>query len=117
MTPKIFYFLIGTSIICSYLVSKWVYAFGDLSEFQGVIVNEDPQPENLIKARQDFHERYFSVNHLTGESYQALAELYPSLDRTEQAIIEDYGVAKYSATGYQKTIFIGDNLNGSRAKK
>jgi len=117
MTPKPFYLLIDTSIICSYLVSKWVHAFGDLSGFQGVIVKEDPQSEKLINARQDFHERYFSVNHLTDESYQALTELYPSLDRTEQAMIEDYGVAKYSATGYQKTIFIGDNLNGSRAKK
>ena len=123
MDYKNFYLLTDNNVICSHLVSKWIDAFGNLPEFQGIIVKEAPQSLALLKARKDFHERYFPLGYMVGyiqknpQLYQELAELYPSLDQTEQSMIKNYGVGKYSVTGYDKTIFLGDNLNGTGAKK
>ncbi|NES91377.1 MULTISPECIES: formyltransferase family protein [Okeania] len=117
MNHKKFYLLVDTNILCSYLVSKWIEAFGDLPNFQGVIVKEKVQPESLLKARNAFHAQYSGQKHLTDEIYQALTDLYPNIEPTEQAMIERDGIAPYSSTGYSQTIFLGDNLNGVYAKE
>ncbi|MDJ0582495.1 formyltransferase family protein [Crocosphaera sp.] len=124
MNSKKFYLVTDASIICSYLVSKWVDAFGNMPEFQGVIVKEEPQSQNVLKARQDFHNRYFDLNNFIVDSpqkiadlSQEIADLYPSFDQTEKSMITNYGVAKYSVTGYDKTFCLGDNLNGNNVKE
>ena len=124
MNSKKFYLLTDASVICSYLVSKWIDVLGNMPEFQGVIVKEEPQSKNLLKARQDFHNRYFDLKDLIVNSpqqitdlYQEITDLYPSFDQTEKSMIKNYGVAKYSVTGYERTICIGDNLNGNSVKE
>ncbi|MGK7902299.1 MAG: hypothetical protein AB4352_12965 [Hormoscilla sp.] len=117
MNHKKFYLLVDYNILCSYLVSKWIEAFGDLPDFQGVIVKEKVQPETVLQARNAFHAQYSGQKHFTDEINQALRELYPNIEPTDRAMIERDGIAPYSSTGYSQTIFIGDNLNGISAKE
>ncbi|MGK7919518.1 MAG: formyltransferase family protein [Trichodesmium sp.] len=116
MTQKKFYLLTDPSIICSYLVSKWIEAFEKMPEFQGILVKEEVQSSKVITERKNFHQKYFDQKHLTDEIYELLTDLYPDIEQTERAMIERYGVSKYSTTEHSQTIFLGDNLNGKYAK-
>jgi len=113
---RAFYLLTETSIICSYLISKWIKAFESNPKFQGILVKEEIQPTKVIQARKSFHTRYAGQKSLSDKMYRELMDLYPNLDRTEKAMIERYGISQYSTTEHPKTIFLGDNLNGVYAK-
>lgn len=117
MKIKHFYLLVDTSIICSYLVSQWIKTFTNFPGFKGVLVKEKKPPESILQARKSFHSQYYGQKKLSSKADQILVNLYPEADRTEYAMIENYGVAPYSATGYTKTIFLGDNLNGTYAQE
>lgn len=117
MVLKNFYLLVDASIICSYLVSRWIEEFSSIPEFQGTIVKEKSQSEHLLKARKDFHAQYYRQSPSTDDFYQELTDLYPSPEQTERSMIKNYGVAKYPTTGYDRTIFLGDNLNSGYAKE
>ena len=117
MNDKQFYLLTDTSIICSYLVSKWIKTFRNFLGFQGVLVKEKVPSENVLQARNAFHAQYSGQNQLSEEMYKTLTNLYPDPDQTEQAMIKGYGIAPYSTTGSDQTIFLGDNLNGAYAKE
>lgn len=116
MPQKNFYLLIDSSIICSYLVSKWIKFFENRPGFQGILVKEEVQPGEIIEARKFFHRKYAGQKHLTDEVYQAITDLYPELDPTEKAMIAQYGVSNYSTTEHPQTVFLGDNLNGEYAR-
>lgn len=116
MPQKNFYLLIDSSIICSYLVEKWIKCFENRPGFQGILVKEEVQSEKLVEARKFFHKKYASHKQLTEEVYQEITDLYPELDLTEKAMIAQYGVSNYSTTEHPQTIFLGDNLNGEYAK-
>ncbi|WP_235006884.1 formyltransferase family protein [Calothrix rhizosoleniae] len=105
-----------TSIICSYLVPKWVKSFENTPGFQGVLVKEEFQPEQVVQARKFFHRKYAGQKHLTEEVYQALINLYPEIDQTEKAMIAQYGISSYSTTEHPQTVFLGDNLNGNYSR-
>lgn len=112
-----FYLLSDSSIICSYLVSQWVDTFRNAPGFQGVLLKEEVQPESVIQARKAFHTQYAGHKKLTNEGERSLIDLYPNLDRTERAMIENYGVAPYPASGSPKTTFLGENVNGQPTKE
>ncbi|OAB56172.1 hypothetical protein AY600_01915 [Phormidium willei BDU 130791] len=112
-----FYLLSDSSIICSYLVSQWIDTFSDRPGFQGILLKEELQSESTIQARKEFHTQYCGQKKLTPEGNKALIELYPDLDRTEQAMIKTYGVAPYPASGHPKTIFLGNNVNSKKTKE
>ena len=116
MNQKNFYLLTDNSIICSYLVSKWIDYFENISGFQGILVKEDFKTKEVIQARQFFHQQHAGQKQLTNEAYQKLMKLYPELDKTEKAMVAQYGVSNYSTTEHPQTIFLGDNLNGKYAK-
>ena len=122
MGAKNFYLLTNSSFYSSYLVSKWIDTFENVEGFQGIIVKEAPQLQRLLDARKEFHNRYFDLNSslsldnmLMKKCFQQAIDLYSSFDQTEQAMVEKYGVSKYSATGCHKTIFI-NNLNSDEAR-
>lgn len=122
MGTKRFYLLTNSSIYSSYLVSKWIDTFETVEGFQGIIVKEEHQPQSLLDARKEFHNRYFSLtssfnlDFSSKECCHQAIEMYASFDKTEQAMLEKYGVPKYSATGCDKTIFI-NNLNSDEARE
>ncbi|NES69685.1 MAG: hypothetical protein F6K24_32960 [Okeania sp. SIO2D1] len=116
MTQKKFYLLTDPSIICSYMVSKWIEAFEKKPEFKEILVKEEVQSNKVIAERKKIHQKYFAQKHFTDEMYELLIDLYPGIEQTERATIERYGVSKYSTTDHFKTIFLGNNLNGKYAK-
>ncbi|NEP71734.1 MULTISPECIES: hypothetical protein [unclassified Okeania] len=65
MTQKKFYLLTDSSIIFSYLVSKWIEAFEKMPEFQGILVKEEVQSNKVITERKNFHQKYFGQKKLT----------------------------------------------------
>nr|WP_293093613.1 hypothetical protein [Okeania sp. SIO2F4] len=83
MTQKKFYLLTDPSIICSYLVSKWIEAFEKMPEFQGILVKEEVQSNKVITERKNFHQKYFGQKNLTDEIYELLIDLYPGIEKLE----------------------------------
>ncbi|NEO34174.1 MAG: hypothetical protein F6K36_27970 [Symploca sp. SIO3C6] len=116
MLTKEFYLLTESSVICSYLVSKWINNLAELPNFRGFLLKEDMPSENLIQKRKLFHGEYAGKKLLTDEDYQKLICLYPALDETEKAMISLFGVSQYSTTEYAKTFFLGNDVNQEYAK-
>ncbi len=117
MGSKNFYLLSDSSLICSYLSSMWIEAFSSAVEFQGILLKEEPPSIRVLEARKEFHANYTAQKPSGDEFYQKLATAYKPPTQTECAMIEAYGIPKHSTTGYHKTIFLGNNLNGDHAKK
>ncbi|NEP42262.1 MAG: hypothetical protein F6K35_24800, partial [Okeania sp. SIO2H7] len=93
MLKKNFYLLTETSIICSYLVSKWINKFAELPTFRGILVKEDRPSANIIQERKLFHAEYAGKKQLTDEISEKLVRLYPELDETEKAMINLFGIS------------------------
>jgi len=106
-----------TSFHASYLVTKWVETFDGVSGFRGIIVRENPIPEETRNLRELFHQKHHGQTYLTNASMELLREIYPDLSETEQAMIRLFGVPAHSATYYPRTIFLGLNLNSPLAKQ
>lgn len=117
MKPSNFYLLVDSSLICSYLVSQWIETFVNFPGFQGILVKEKAPSESMLEARKAFHSEYCSQRNIVDQAHRILVELYPELDRTEYAMIKNYGIAAYPTSGCLKTIFLGNNVNGIYAQE
>jgi phosphoribosylglycinamide formyltransferase-1 len=99
------------------LASKWLDNFEGLPNFKGILVREDMPSDRILQQRESFHARYVGQKQLTNEMHRKLGKLlYPELDDTERALINLFGVPKYSTTQYSKTIFLSSDINGVYAK-
>lgn len=112
-----FFLMTETSFHASYLVTKWAETFDGVAGFRGIIVRENPIPEETRNLRELFHQKHHGQTYLTNASMELLREIYPDLSETEQAMIKSFGVPAHSATYYPKTIFLGLNLNSLLAKQ
>lgn len=112
-----FFLMTEKSFHASYLVTKWVETFEGVSGFQGIIVRENPLPEETRNLRELFHQKHHGQTYLTNESMKLLREIYPDLSETEQAMIRLFGVPAHSVTYYPRTIFLEFNLNSLLAKQ
>lgn len=116
-TQTDFYLLIDHSIICSYLASKWITAYQDLPNFQGILIKDHEHPQAVLKQRQDFHDRFFSKDEQTPDLWKTCEHFYPDMDHTERAMIQNFGVSRYASTSCSKTHFLGHNLNSSSVQE
>jgi phosphoribosylglycinamide formyltransferase-1 len=116
MLTKEFYLLTDTSIICSYLVSKWIDHFEDFPHFRGILVKEEPPSTALLQKRKRFHAEHAGKKQLTAQMYKEITSLYPSIDETEHNMISLFGISRYSTTEYAKTFFLGNNVNETEVK-
>lgn len=111
-----FYLLTDSSLACCYLVSKWIENLGELPNFKGILVREDRLSDKIQQDRNLFHTKYAEKKYITDEMNKKILELYPDFDEIEKAMIGLFGIPQYSAFQYDKTVFMGSDLNGKYAK-
>lgn len=111
-----FYLLVDSCLCGCYAVSRWIEEFDKKGQFKGILVREDRPSEAILKQRNEFHKKYANHKELTDEMCRELARLYGSFDETEKAMINLFGVPKYSTTHDSDTVFLGRNINGELAK-
>lgn len=116
MLTKEFYLLTDTSIICSYLVSKWIDHFKDFPNFRGILVKEEQPSAASLQKRKLFHAEHVGKKQLTARMYKEIISLYPGMDETEHNMISLFGISRYSTTEYAKTFFLGSNVNETGVK-
>lgn len=111
-----FFLMTEDTFHAGYLVTRWLEAFAGHPDFGGVVLREDPLPEGLTAAREDFHQRYEGKTELAADEWRELLDLYPRLTTTERAMIGEFGVPARSVAHSPGTTFIG-LPNGPRARE
>ncbi|MEV8443765.1 formyltransferase family protein [Actinosynnema sp. NPDC051121] len=111
-----FFVMTEDTFHAGYLVTRWLDEFAGHADFGGVVLREDPLPEELTAAREDFHRRYEGKTELATDEWRELLDLYPRLTTTERAMISEFGVPGRSVAHSPGTTFIG-LPNGPRAQE
>lgn len=115
--PKDFYLVIESSwFTYCYLVKQWIESFEKWPSFKGILVTEEPQSEMACREMQAFHQEYAGRKQLNDDMEQSLRNLYPGFGEAEKAMINLFGIPKYSTTHYAKTSFLSD-VNGEYARQ
>lgn len=113
---KEFYLLLDSCFCCSYAVTIWLEEFQHNKNFKGVLIRENQPSVSLIKRRNDFH-RYNAGQKIVNPAIlRELKQLYPYFDETEQAMINLFGIPKYSINHAVNTFFLGQDINGELAQ-
>src|SRR5437016_38570 len=100
-----FFLMTETNFHMSYLVTRWIEAFDGISEFKGVIICGDTPQERVRQTFATFHQKFCNQTTLTEAQLEQLGEIYPNLSKTERAMIELFGIPRYSIACYPKTTF------------
>ena len=116
MLNKEFYLMTDSTIGCCYLVSKWIDNFGELQNFQGILIRDNIPSAQIQQEKKSFHKKYAGQKNITNEIHKKILELYPDFDETHKAMIAMFGIPKTSTIEYPKTIFLGRNINGKYPK-
>ena len=117
MVSQEFYLVIESSwFTYCYLVEKWIEIFGECPSFKGILVIEEQPSALSLGDMQWFHKEYAGKKYLSDDLEKRLQKLYPGFGETEKAMINLFGIPKYSTTNYAKTIFLGD-VNGEYARQ
>ena len=116
MLTKNLYLLVDPNILSGYVVSQWIADLEKLPEFQGILVKGNAPSAEILQGRRAFHANYAGQKQLTDKNFQQLNYLYSGLDETEKAMINLFGVSRYSATEHAKTFFLGDDINQEYSK-
>lgn len=112
-----FFLVTEASFHASYLITRWIEAFECVEGFRGIVVREEPMPEEEQRARELFHHQYQGQMHLSNAAMQQLRASYPDLSETEQAMISLFGVSRHSVTHYPGTVCLGFDLNAPQARQ
>lgn len=111
------YLLLDSCLACCYAASRWIESFSQEKQFKGIGVRENVPSPSILQRRKNFHTKHAGVTQLTEAMCEELTELYQGLDETEKAMIHLAGIPKYSISSVQNTIFLGHDINGSKARK
>lgn len=117
MLSKEFYLLTESCFLNCYLLERWIKSFGKCSNFKGVLLVDKDSSQKTIQKRRFFHEEYVGQKKLNTKMDKTLQELYSGFDDTERSLIHLFGIPKCSTSYYDKTYFLGDDVNGDYAKK
>ena len=115
-----FYLLTDASVLCSYLVARWIEQFENHPSFCGIVVREKRPEEQVLQARHAFHEQHAGQRELSEQQWKTLADLYPAISDAEQATIqalaETYGLSPYAVSHHPDTIFLDHNVNSTSSR-
>ncbi|BCY14209.1 formyltransferase family protein [Actinoplanes sp. L3-i22] len=95
-----------------YLVSAWGPELG------GHLIIRDNRPDQeLLKARDAFHDEHRGATELSDAGWRELAELYPDLGESDRAMVAAFGIPERAVTADPGAIYLGRDLNGPAARE
>ena len=81
-------------------------------------MREDSPSDSVLKHRDNFHMRHAGQKIFTEEMTEELFQLYNGIDsEAERAMINLFGLPRYSVSSSPDTVFLGRNINGESARK
>lgn len=106
-----FFLLTENLFHTSYLVSYWYETFKDNPNFKGILLTGDKT--NKMIDKQHFHKIHKNKHFLEEEKLYELQTLYGELSKSEKAMINLFGVSNHSTEAFEKTFFIGNDINST----
>lgn len=110
------YLLTETTFHASYLVTLWKNNFDNKKQFTKILVREKRKASKVLDNRELFHTTYQHKKKLSEKEKALLQTLYSTISKTEEAMIDLYGISPYSCTSLKQTHFLGENLNSVYVK-
>jgi phosphoribosylglycinamide formyltransferase-1 len=105
-----FHLVTESAFHTSYLVTAWLEAFRHLDAYRGVLVRDDRSSHEHLEHLRAFHAEHAGRRSLDADALAEVKTLYGELSETELAMIELYGVPKWSYA-HTRTRMIGRRLN------
>jgi phosphoribosylglycinamide formyltransferase-1 len=117
MFPRKFFLVAENDLSTTYLVWRWLDAFAHLPNFGGVVLRAEAPRETWRHSAQAFHRTYAGVRSLDLLGRVHLAELYPAANEAAHAMVRQFGITPRSVGEHPRTRYIGNDLNGERARR
>lgn len=114
--PCNFFLMTENSFHPTYLVSQWYTRFQGNPFFRGIIIRDDKNDASQ-HSKERFHELHHNEKILTSDSLQEIQTLYGGLSKTEEAMIGLFGIPALAQGSFQKSIFLGKNINSEKLKE
>lgn len=100
----------------TYLVSQWYTRFQGNPFFRGILIRDDKNDASQ-HSKERFHQLHHNEKLLTSDSLQEIQTLYDGLSKTEEAMIGLFGIPALAQSSFQKSIFLGKNINSEKVKE
>lgn len=112
-----FFLLTETNFHASYLVTEWMNQFAGIPEFMGIAVRAHAEPQGVRALRESLHQQFQGQHELPEIILQKFREVYPGLNKSDQAMIKLFGVPAHAVTASPETNFLGADLNHRNVKQ
>jgi phosphoribosylglycinamide formyltransferase-1 len=109
-----FILLTENTFHASYLVDKWFRVFGDAPTAFNIGIRAEPQPARLLARREAFHRQQAGCKLLDTVAERELFDLYPDMSKTDQAMIQAFGIPDRPAA-IDSAAYLGRDINGPEA--
>jgi phosphoribosylglycinamide formyltransferase-1 len=114
--PCNFFLLTENSFHPVYLVSQWYTKFQNNPFFKGILIRDD-RNEALQLSKEQFHHLHRNKKLLTSEFLDELQTLYGGVNKAEEAMIKLFGIPELAPNSFQKSNFLGKNINSEKVKR
>ena len=113
--PCDFLLMTENSFCPTYLFSQWYTKVQKKPFFRGILIRDNKNDASQ-HSKELFHHLHHNKKLLTSDFIKEIQTLYGGFSKTEEAMIRLFGIPALAQNSFQKSIFLGKNINSEKLK-